>query len=404
MRAIQLSFILTTLFNISLAVSSRAEKPENFRPGYIIIGGDTVKGFIKSGDHFLNISQCIFKETPTGSERIYTPDDLLGYGMEGKSFFYAAAIQIDPSTGHKVFLECIVKSNVSLFLYRDRFFIRVENALEELVEVKEEVRKNDKVFTVKRPFYKSVLQKHMEDCPTIHEKLISAQLTKKSLVGVFNEYASCAGHSVTVFEATNPEHNTVRYGFTVGLLAADLNLKTTDNYRYAFAEHASGSMSFTFTPSFFIEFSLSNKFALCTGINWYYTKNELNAKSSATNLTNNFFLEASRIEVPLLLKYSLSKGNVKWSLKAGCGFDGFIKYKNRLVVSTTGSGFVLDEYNNDLKKNDIVLNITGGVCAEFLMGSRSFLIESYYSKSGSFVKTATDANLEGFRISIGTFL
>lgn len=404
MSTIQLSFVLATFFTSSLAVSVRAEKLENFQPGYIIIGRDTVKGFIQVGDGSLNTNRCIFKETPAGPERTYSPDELRGYGVNAKSFFYSAGIGIDHSMEHKVFLECLVKSSVSLFFFRDRFFIDTENGLEELVEVTEEIRKDGKAFTVKRPYYKSVLQQDMEDCPTIHENLVDAHLTKKSLVALFKNYASCAGHRATVFESKDPENNGIRYGFTLGLLMADLKLKSADNVRYSFGEHASGSPSVTFTPSFFVEFRISNRFDLCTGLNLYYTKNELEARSSATNLSHNFLLEASRIEVPLLLKYSLSKNNVKWSLKAGCGFDGLIKYKNRLIVSTTSSGFVLDKYNNDLKKNGFLLNPMGGVCAEFSLGNRSLLVEGCYSKSGSLVQTGTEARLEGFKISIGMFL
>ena len=85
------------------------------------------------------------------------------------------------------------------------------------------------------------------------------------------------------------------------------------------------------------------------------------------------------------------------------GFDGVVKNDHSLVVSTTSSGYVLSEYTNDLKENGLVLNAMGGVCAEFLIGNRSFLIEGFYNKSGSLVKTETHASLEGFKFSLGMF-
>jgi hypothetical protein len=403
MRRIQLTVILIALLTVSAIASVNSEKTGNFQPGYIIAGGDTIKGFILMGDHISNIKQCTFKETSTGHERTYSPDDLEGYGVEGKSFFYVAAIQTEYSTSRKVFLECVVKSKVSFFLYRDRFFLKSGDGVEELVEVNEEIQKNGKSFTTTRPLYKSVLQKQMEDCSTIHENLVNTSLSEKSLAALFKNYASCIGHEAVAFDTRNSKTHKTRYGFTLGLLAADLNLKTESYPRYSFGETASGSASFSFTPSFFMELGISKKFDLCTGITWYYTKNELRSESAVTNLTHNFSLEVSRIEIPVLVKYTLSNGALKWSLKGGVGFDGVVKNDHSLIVSTTGSGYVLSEYTNDLKENGLVMNAMGGICTEFLIGNRSFLIEGFYNKSGSLVKTETHASLEGFKFSLGMF-
>lgn len=403
MRIFQLTLALTAIFFINPRAPLNARTPENFQPGYIIIADDTIKGFILIDDHSLNLKQCTFKETAEGQVRIYSPNDVTGYGVDDKSFYYAATLP-DNSNDTKVFLSCIVKNNVSLFSYRNRFFIKAENRIEELTEVKIQVTRNGKTFNEKRPLYKSVLQNRMNDCSTIHEKLANTTLTEYSLVNLFIDYATCTGNDAIVFDQANIKTNRSRYGFSAGLLAADLKLKAGANSRYSFGENASGDRSLTFTPSFFMEFDLSKKFALRTGINWYYTKNHLVAKSTATNLTNNFFLEISRIEVPLILSYSLSKGAVKWSLKGGIGLDGIIKYEDRLIVSTTTSGFVLSEYRNDLKKNSLLLNGMIGAGTEFLLGNRSFVVEGYYNRSGSLVQSAVHAHLEGFKFSVGMFL
>lgn len=119
--------------------------------------------------------------------------------------------------------------------------------------------------------------------------------------------------------------------------------------------------------------------------------------------SSNAFLYSVRC-VPVRLGQSNMSLDVKWSLKAGDGLDGVVKYKNRLIVSTTSSGFVLNEYNNDLKLKSVLPNITGGICAEFSVRNRSFLVESYYSRSGSLANSNTHAHLEGFRFSVGMFL
>ncbi|MBA4053760.1 MAG: hypothetical protein C0490_03525, partial [Marivirga sp.] len=226
MNKLHLPFILTVLFITHFNPHLQAGNPERFQPGYVIVTGDTIKGFILLvRDHFLSTKQCVFKEKAEGVERTYSPDDLIAYGVDGENFFYAATIPNENSGTTKVFLSCLVRSDISLFFYRNRFFVNGENGIEELTEVKTEVVRNGRTFNEKRPLFKSVLQKQMNGCSTIHEKLIDTKLTENSLVSLFKDYATCVGRELTEFDSKNHETSRTRYGFTVGLLATDVILK-----------------------------------------------------------------------------------------------------------------------------------------------------------------------------------
>lgn len=144
MRTLPLPFSVTILFIIHLSEPLQAGNPESFQPGYIIVPGDPIRGFLLVSDPFLSAKQCVFKETPDGAERKYSPDDLIAYGVDGTSFFYAAAVQNENLGISKVFLACLVKTNVSLFFYRNRFFVKGENKIEELREATSEVIRNGK--------------------------------------------------------------------------------------------------------------------------------------------------------------------------------------------------------------------------------------------------------------------
>ena len=403
MRTVQLTLIPIVFLILNRTTPANAEKVENFLPGYIVLGADTITGFVLIGDHFSNIKECTFKETLQSPAKIYSADELSAYGIKGKRLFYSASIETDYATTRKVFLDGIVQSKVSLFVYRNRFFLNADDGVKELLEVKEQIQRNGKAVMVTRPLFKSVLQKQMEACTNIHEKLVDTNLTEKSLTALFKDYASCTGNNVVILDKQRPENDRTRYGFTLGVLAADLHLEPRTHLRYSFSEHASGNTSITFTPSFFMEFGISKRFDLCTGLTWYYTKNELHAKSTVTNLTHDFLLELSRIEIPILIKYTISNGNVKWSLKGGCGLNGIVKYENTLAISVTSSGNVLEEYTNDLNKNGLFLNGMGGVAAEFAIGNRSFLMEGMYSRSGSVVASGTHARLEALKFSVGMY-
>lgn len=404
MRTSQLTFILAILFCFHVNMPLRAGNSENFHPGYIIVGSDTTKGFIHISDHFTNAKQCTFKETPEGIERKYAPEDLIAYGVDGKSYFYAAVIPSESLSGNKVFLSCLIKSDISLYSYRNRFFVQSESGIKELKEVKSEVVRDGETFSENKALYKSVLQQQMNECATMYEKLKGAKLTENSLVSLFKDYATCAGHAATEFSSRTLQNRRIRFGFTVGLLAADLTFKSPSNSVYIFSGRASGDRSITFTPSVFVEFGVSRKFDVRTGISWYSTKHHFHAESTLANLTHDFYFKTSRIEVPVLLKYSLLSGPVKWSLIGGSALNGIIQYEDRLVISRTTSGYEVIEYNNDLEKNGLFLNWMGGVSTEFLLGSRSFIVEGYYNRSASITDSGTDIWLDGFKISMGMFL
>ncbi|HEX6225150.1 MAG TPA: outer membrane beta-barrel protein [Chryseolinea sp.] len=384
-------------------LSVNAQKKQNFLPGFIVLRGDTTRGFVQVEDHMVNIKECTFKETGTGTAKTYSPEELDAYGIQGRSFYHSAMIQTEYSTDRKVFLDCVVQGKASFFVYRDRFFIIDENGTKELIEVKDEVQKNGKSVIVKKPLYKSVLQQKMEACSTIHEKLVNTTLTQKSLLALFRDYASCTGDKAVVYDETKQKAIRTRYGFTAGVLVANLDLEAGSFSQYIFAQDASGEASVTFTPSFFMDFGISKQLDLNTGLTWYYTKNELHAESSETNLTHDFTLEASRIEVPLLLKWTFINGGVKCHVKGGAGLDLLTHYENKLTVSTTSTGFLLSEYTNDLEKSGFIVNGMGGVGVEFSLGNRAFLVEGTYSKSGSLVNSGTHARLDAFRFGFGMF-
>lgn len=342
-------------------------------------------GLVLVRGHVLNTRRCIFKESPKATERIYLPADLAAYGVENEKYFYAADISTG-NTGHEmVFLECIVRGKASLFFYSSRYFIRMNGNLEELVQTKEEVKRDEKVYTIKHPIYKSVLQKEMGDCPKAIETIMTTDLTQKSLTRLFVSYQECVGNTATVYASSDPDGIGIRLGFSGGILSSDLVFKSNNQGRYIFADGGSLDQTVTFTPSLLVELTyprLTDKLHLRTGLTYYSTASEIHTKSSSTGLSNDFTLETSQIEIPILLKYTLAGRSLKLSVLGGAGVNNFLKWKNHLVVSTQ-QGYILNEYDNDLDKKSMFLNFLGGLSLEFSKGGRSFLAEAFYGHTQS---------------------
>lgn len=400
MRKIYFIFYIFILLFVNDGFCSETD---NYLPGYIITDQGTSEGLILDEEQPISSTHCVFKLLPDSEAQVYLPGEVKGYGIHGKSFFHADYLPEAQSDGKKVFFECLVKSKVSLFVYRDRFFIiNAGDELQELIVEERTIQRNGTTYNVEKPLFKSTLQKSMEDCTTIHEKLRNVLLTRTSLVSLFDEYISCTGHPVEKF--TRKNGNKVRYGLSLGVLLADFNFKANGDFRYIFADGASFENSISFSPSFLIELPLGNsdRFNISTGLNFYYTKNEFNRENSSAGLKHHFEVEAARIEVPLLVKYSLTHGNVKWSIKAGGGFNGLIKCNTRMVVSSL-SDLILSVYSNDIKQSGLLMNAIGGLSVEFLLGNHVLLMEGYYSKSESIFDSEAHGTFNAFKFSVGMF-
>ena len=353
----------------------------DFSPGIIITNDDdTISGFILWKDQAFNAKKCVFRNTLETTEKSYNTNELKAYAIPGKKYFHSSLVR--GLTEEQVFLECIVLGRLSLFFYKDRYFVKIQDEIKELIISEQDVTQDGKVYRGKRFEYKELLQKNMFDCPNSLKELETTTLNKKSLKRLFVNYLECVEVESILYESTALK-TMVRFGFGVGLVASNLNLSYGGGARLTYIEGVKIQKELSVSPSFIIEFSrpeLSDRFQIRTGLTLYTLKHQIYDENPTTNLINELSIETSRIEVPVLFKYYLLKQNIGLYILGGAGFDTFIKWDDLEVVSTVSPGAVLRESMDVLDHRQSFINFMAGIGIDFPLGKQTLRIEGIVGK------------------------
>jgi hypothetical protein len=101
-----------------------------FREGYIIkSNGDSLKGIIQFEEGQKISQKCVFKRFDIAITVEYTPENLKAFGYNHGNFYETKVVE-----GKKIFVECLVKGDISLYLFGKKFYLEEKNI--PLVELK----------------------------------------------------------------------------------------------------------------------------------------------------------------------------------------------------------------------------------------------------------------------------
>ena len=170
-------FILT--INLILLICLQTLAQSDFKPGYIILDNNKIEnGLIKSGDKRDNYSKCVFKPEPESEEKVFLPDEIMGYRfIDGK---YYISQNLDSINNNKIFVEYVFDGIVDLYYYfdnsGDHYYIQKNN--KRLKELKNDVRK----ITAKAPLSAGISQYYAENSPIQYEK------ESKEYIGILKFY------------------------------------------------------------------------------------------------------------------------------------------------------------------------------------------------------------------------
>lgn len=377
------SLVITTFTCILASISfySVAQNKDNneFLPGYIITtSNDTLQGLILTKYHFYNAKNCVFKTSSNSPEQSFTPDQIKGYHIDGKLFYRSHSI-VHQFFQEKLFLECIVRGKVSLFFYQDQYFVENAGQIEELITSKEIFNEGGKTYTRESPLYKSVLQKEMSDCMTIHQNLMETTLSKKSLTRLFIDYNSCIGQEAVLYESITGKFN-IRFGFSAGLFASNFDVKSNDGSAFYYLRDANDLKDISYTVCFRVEFSRRemSRFQLRTGLTYYKGSYHTFEENLSINLSHELNVEYTRVEIPLLVKYNLSRGGHGLYFVGGFGSNMFLSWEDTEVVRVPPS-FVYRE-SSPLQNNLTFLNLLGGLGCDFPIGKHALNVEVMYGR------------------------
>lgn len=159
-----------------------------YRDGFILKSPfDTIHGQVKYYSYNQAAQKCLFRNTATGVEQVFLPNDIFGYGIEDNILFKSHKISED----QHLFLEVVYQGTVNLYAYRDRFrknFFFLENnqtgdfeALTQKV-IGSRRRRN----TIKT--YQGVLKIMLDKSDLILDEIERSTLSHKSLTNLLLAY------------------------------------------------------------------------------------------------------------------------------------------------------------------------------------------------------------------------
>jgi hypothetical protein len=316
---------------------------------------------IVDGGDSQNSKFCILDQG--GKFLQYSPSEVLEYGLKNGKVYISKSIQI-ADTSERVFLERVIKGNISLFYYggsgHRKYFIG--NGSSKLVELV-----NDKPGDPASS-YRVLLKNATRDCQLINDDLKQVRFTKTSLTKFFTLYEKCGEKIFPSFRCG------MMFGYELSKLIPSVKMAP---YLNDFSYEYDGG----FTPGLFIEEPiLMSNFSLHAEM--YFSHFSYSLTETVNNRNIEFSANISSTKIPLLIRYYHHIS------------------KNRIFINT--GVIIADNYKNDnyfnglsLSSKKVTSNVSGqsefiqktqvgyviGSGLEFKLGSRNFLfIELRYDR------------------------
>jgi hypothetical protein len=166
----------------------------DFRRGYIInIKGDSIPGFVDYRTVKKSTTTCFYRVTRLGKTVRYSPAELRAFGYWLDKRYETKEVILNGHT-ESVFMEALVKGQLSLYRYNHKFFIqgeKFEELPEEKIESKESVGGgSDKTFI-------GVLNSHLAECD-LHAD--GAEYTERAITNLIQNFNRCKGQIGTAYK------------------------------------------------------------------------------------------------------------------------------------------------------------------------------------------------------------
>lgn len=153
---------------------------------------DTIRGLLRYSEGTGTSSPCYYKLNSSGPVTKYLPGTISGFRYDNDNYFTSRSI----GKSADVFLEILVKGNVTLYKFDDIFFIqKTDSALFELSDDMEEMIIAGRQAKVRTRNYSRMLMLLMADCVETSKKVPSTLLKEKHIIRLVSSYNTCMGYS-----------------------------------------------------------------------------------------------------------------------------------------------------------------------------------------------------------------
>jgi hypothetical protein len=297
-----------SLFLLVTVTSSAALAQKDFRPGYIVRDGDTLKGLVQYRSKH-NSEAAIFKSTRKGETISHKPEEVSAYGFIGDKQY--EAIDIDTSAKTKIIFAQVLNRGEADLLYIDKKFFLIkddklstfERKADVVVTTKSNVGENVSKFKYDTK-YIQILNMAISDCGMTANSL---KFSRSRISDVVDEYNRCK-NNVKPLMITTPR---ISFGGSLsgGLIQGTLTLKPNSRIKSELMPFVEGTLEVRF-PRFMDKFSL-NVGLQATKMDYVVSSGSGSSSTPVVTVTGRYN------KIPLSFKYSLGAINNSLYLRAG---------------------------------------------------------------------------------------
>lgn len=186
----------TKLFALmaAICISWQLQAQSVFKPGYIITPEqDTVFGLIEPQSQMRSQLFCNFKPDEKSEIRVYTAEDLGGYGFaDDRHFDSKPAFGEDEGKGKMQFYELLFDGIIRLYTLRKdqsaQLFIEVDNQIHLLENTRSQVYTGTKTVEKENKEYVGKLLFLLQDAPHLRDRIGKLKLEPIPMIKLFKHY------------------------------------------------------------------------------------------------------------------------------------------------------------------------------------------------------------------------
>lgn len=396
------AFAFVMLFNVTVVFGQ-----SDFRPGYLINHQhDTISGFINYKER--NFEVCIFKLGQVNASTTYLPESIQAYWFENDKYFESRIINVEDSV-RRVFLEVLVRGKVSLYYYKNRFFVEKDGVeFHELESEKKEVYIDGKVSYQQSTKYMGLLTYLLRECDHLSSKIAGGKIGQKSLTKLIEAYNSCVSTEYVSYKDSKP-WTKISFGVAASydLSWLDFNITYT-NYTNYLTIHDFQSENFSIGGFLDIASPRINERISFHPELWYVAPRYFVYFEEEEYLyieRNEVFVNFSAVKIPMALRYTFPFRKFTPFLNAGMTnyliFNG--ESKRILETENKNTHTITTQEDVPIDVGRYQAGIYGGMGIHYALGQKSTLfLETRYERGNKLVHDKFDPNINVLKSKMAT--
>ena len=306
----------------------------DFKPGYVITqSGDSLAGLVDYREGARSFRSCDFRQSVSQETHTYKPGELLAYGFLDGQRFETKTITLPDSTMHTVFLEALIRGQVSLYKFEQYYWVEKNAVLNVLLDEVREVYINDVRYVKHTNQHVGTLSTLMFDCAEMRLTVQQAQLNERNLTKLVEDYNRCVGSSTIIYKEKKPWIKPV-VGVVAGMTISQIKFFTDMNDFKHLTGSFEPSRNFTVGLSFdILSPRLFERFSFYSEILYmhtaYYHYQEVPSDFSTNR--NYITIDLKQLKIPFGARYTFPERKLTPMISAGISGTIHVKQSSTWV-------------------------------------------------------------------------